>query len=151
MTRCYLVVIDDSPEANGALRYATRRAAATGGKVEVLAISSPPDFVQWGGVQAAIEEEERLRIGAGIAATLADMGDRVAAPDIQLRSGEPFKVVRDYIGERDDIAALVLGAAATGDPGPMVNHFSGTDSGRLPCPVFIVPGGLPHDRIDQLS
>ena len=62
MVRTYLVVIDDSAEARVALRFAARRASKSDGAVEVLAIVQPPDFVQWGGVQAAIEEEQRLRI-----------------------------------------------------------------------------------------
>ena len=62
MARTYLVVIDDSAEARVALRFAARRAAKTDGQVEVLAVVEPQDFVQWGGVQAAIEEEQRLRI-----------------------------------------------------------------------------------------
>ena len=66
--RTYLVVIDDSAEARVALHFAARRAAKTDGAVEVLAIVEPQDFVQWGGVQAAIEEEQRLRIEASVAA-----------------------------------------------------------------------------------
>ena len=57
--RTYLVVIDDSPEASLALRFAARRAARTGGGVIVLAIVAPQDFVAFGGVQAAIEAEAR--------------------------------------------------------------------------------------------
>ena len=60
--RTYLVVVDDSAEARVALRFAARRAAKTGGRIEVLGIVEPQDFVQFGGVQAAIEEEQRLRI-----------------------------------------------------------------------------------------
>ena len=55
--RTYLVVIDDSPEASLALRFAARRAARTGGGVAVLAIIPPQDFVAFGGVQATIEAE----------------------------------------------------------------------------------------------
>ena len=36
-TRTYLVVMDDSGEARAALRFAARRAARTGGGLEVLA------------------------------------------------------------------------------------------------------------------
>ena len=57
--RTYLVVVDDSAESRVALRFAARRAAKTGGLVEVLGIVEPQDFVQFGGVQAAIEEEQR--------------------------------------------------------------------------------------------
>src|SRR5207302_4517899 len=56
--RTYLVVVDDSAEARVALRFAARRAAKTGGRIEVLGIVEPQDFVQFGGVQAAIEEEQ---------------------------------------------------------------------------------------------
>src|SRR5687768_18263235 len=62
--RSYLVVIDDTNEARAALRYAARRASGTGGGVILLAVVPPAEFVQWGGVQAAMEEEAKLRAEA---------------------------------------------------------------------------------------
>ena len=89
MTRTYLVVIDDSAEARVALRFAARRAAKTDGAVEVLAVVKKQDFVQWGGVQAAIEEEQRLRIEASVAASASEIvvpivrdGELVAVLDL---------------------------------------------------------------------
>ncbi len=151
--RTYLVVIDDNAEARNALRFAARRAAGTGGAIEVLAIVEPQEFVQWGGVQAAIEEEQQLRIEASIAAALADFpGTAGVAPDaILVRAGEPVTVVLDHLGERSDIAALVLGTAPTGDPGALVSAFTGADTGKLPCPVMVIPGGLTDERLAQLS
>ena len=150
--RTYLVVIDDSPEARVALRFAARRASKTGGRVEVLAIVEPQDFVQWGGVQAAIEEEQRLRIDGIVSGAVGEMMDETGIrPEIVIRSGEPIKVVRDVVGERQDVAALVLGAAPSGSPGPLVAHFSGTDAGKLPLPVMIIPGSIDDDRLEQLS
>jgi len=61
------------------------------------------------------------------------------------------KTVREYLAGRDDIAALVLGAAPSGDPGPLVAHFAGKDAGKLPCPVMIIPGSLTDERLEQLS
>ena len=49
-----------------------------------------------------------------------------------------------------EIAALVLGAAAGSDPGPLVTHFSGI-AGQLPCPLMIVPGGLDDEALDRLQ
>ena len=119
MSRTYLVVVNDSEETRVALRFAARRAAKTGGSVEVLAIVQPQDFVQWGGVQAAIEEEQRLRIEASVAANVGEIMDAAGIkPEIVVRQGEPVDVVRAYVGTRDDIAALVLGAAPSGHPGP---------------------------------
>ena len=150
--RTYLVVIDDSPEARTALHFAARRAAKTDGAVEVMAVVEPQDFVQWGGVQAAIEEEQRLRIEASVTASV---GEIVEASEIVstivIRAGDPVTEVRAYVGTRLDIAALVLGAAPSGYPGPLVGDFTGHDAGKLPCPVMLIPGGLSDERLEQLS
>ena len=152
MARTYLVVIDDSPEARIALRFAARRAVKTGGTIEVLAIVMPPDFVQWGGVQAAIEEEQRLRIEAPIAASVGEIVDAAGIkPVVVVEEGEPVSVVRGYVGTRNDIAALVLAAAPSGEPGPVVSTFTGHDAGKLPCIVMIIPGALSDEQLEQLS
>ena len=152
MTRTYLVVIDDSAEARVALRFAARRAVKTNGTVEVLAVVQPQDFVQWGGVQAAIEEEQRLRIEASITASVGEIVDAAGIkPDIVVRAGDPVTEVRAYIGTRQDIAALVLGAAPAGKPGPLVADFTGHDAGKLPCPLMIIPGSLSDEQLEMLS
>ena len=150
--RTYLVVIDDSPEARVALRIAARRAAKTHGRIEVLAVVEPQDFVQWGGVQAAIEEEQRLRIEGVVSASVGEILDESGVDAaIVVRQGEPVKAVREYIGKREEVAALVLGAAPSGSPGPLVANFTGSDAGKLPCPVMIIPGSLSDERLEQLS
>ena len=150
--RTYLVVIDDSEEARVALRFAARRAAKTSGRIEVLGIVEPQDFVQFGGVQAAIEEEQRLRIDGVVSSSVGEILDEAGIEaTVIVRQGEPVKAVREFIGEREDVAALVLGAAPAGNPGPLVAHFTGNDAGQLPCPVMIIPGSLTDQRLEQLS
>jgi nucleotide-binding universal stress UspA family protein len=150
--RTYLVVIDDSAEAAVALRFAARRAAKTNGRIEVLGIVEPQDFVQFGGVQAAIEEEQRLRIEGVVSASVGEILDESGVEaNIVVRQGEPVKTVREFIGTREDVHALVLGAAATGHPGPLVDNFTNGDAGQLPCPVMIIPGSLDDERLEQLS
>ena len=131
--RTYLVVVDDSAESRVALRFAARRAAKTGGRIEVLGIVEPQDFVQFGGVQAAIEEDQNLRIQGVISAAIGEMLDEASIEaNVIIRQGEVVKTVRDYLVDRDDVAALVLGAAPSGNPGPLVANFAGTDAGLLP-------------------
>ncbi|HWW64357.1 MAG TPA: universal stress protein [Sphingomonadaceae bacterium] len=150
--RTYLVVIDENEEARVALRFAARRAAKTGGSVEILALIAPPEFVQWGGVQAAMEEEAKLRAEALVAQAAGELIEETGLrPAITVRQGEPIAVVRALLRDRPDTAALVLGAAASGGPGPLVQHFAGTDSGKMPCPVMIVPGSLSDEALDRLS
>lgn len=150
--RTYLVVVDDSAESRVALRFAARRAAKTGGRIEVLGLVEPQDFVQFGGVQAAIEEEQRLRIEGVVSSAIGEILDESGIDaQIIIRQGEAVRTVRDFIGEREEVAALVLGAAPSGTPGPLVADFAGHDAGLLPCPVMIIPGGLSEDRLEQLS
>ena len=150
--RIYLVVIDDSAEARVALRFAARRAAKTGGGIEVLGIVEPQDFVQFGGVQAAIEEEQRLRIAGVVSSAVGEiLNEAGIEATIIVQHGEPVKTVREYIGERKEVDALVLGAAPSGNPGPLVSNFCGSDAGKLPCPVMLIPGSLSDDRLEELS
>ena len=150
--RTYLVVVDDSAESRVALRFAARRAGKTKGGIEVLGIVEPQDFVQFGGVQAAIEEEQRLRIEGVVSAAIGEILDQSGVEaQIIMRSGEAVKAVREYLEGRDEVAALVLSAAPSGSPGPLVASFAGTDAGLLPCPVMIIPGSLSDERLEQLS
>jgi nucleotide-binding universal stress UspA family protein len=150
--RSYLVVVDETGEARVALRYAARRAARTGGRVDILAVVPPQEFVQWGAVQSAMEEEARLRAEAmGLQAASALDEESEVERAVIVRQSEPVKAITDLLKERDDIAALVLGAAAEGGPGPLVAHFSGAVAGSLPCPLIIVPGRLDDEALDRLS
>jgi nucleotide-binding universal stress UspA family protein len=150
--RTYLVVVDDSAESRVALRFAARRAAKTDGSIEVLGIVEPQEFVQFGGVQAAMEEEQRLRIEGVVSSAIGEILDESGIQaNIIIRQGEVVKTVRDYVAGRDEIAALVLGAAPSGNPGPLVANFAGTDAGLLPCPLMIIPGSLSDERLEQLS
>jgi nucleotide-binding universal stress UspA family protein len=152
LKRTYLVVVDDSAESRVALRFAARRAGKTNGSIEVLGIVEPQDFVQFGGVQAAMEEEQRLRIEGVVSSAIGELLDESGIQaNIIIRQGEVVNSVRDYVAGRDEIAALVLGAAPSGNPGPLVASFAGTDAGLLPCPVMIIPGSLTDDRLEQLS
>jgi len=150
--RIYLVVVDDSAEARMALRFAARRAAKTSGKIEVLGIVEPQDFVQFGGVQAAIEEEQRLRIQGVVSSAIGEILDESGVEaNIVVQQGDPVRTVMDYLAGRDEVAALVLGAAASGDPGPLVAHFTGHDAGKLPSPVMIISGSLSDEPLEALS
>jgi nucleotide-binding universal stress UspA family protein len=150
--RTYLVVIDETDEARLALRFASRRAAKTGGAVHILALVEQADFVAWGGVQATMEEEARVRaeelVTTAAGSIFEEMGVR---PAITVKPGEAIEVVKAMLEEHPEIAALVLGAAAQGAPGPLIAHFTGVNAGTLPCPVMVIPGSLTDEHLDELS
>ena len=149
--RVYLVIMDETTEALRALRFASRRAMKTGGAVHILALVPRENFNAFGAVQATIEEEARDRaemVASSAAGSLFAESGKM--PVISVRTGDAQAVIRDYLKEHPEVAALVLGAAAEGGPGPLVSHFS-AHAGALACPLFIVPGGLTDEDIDRLS
>jgi nucleotide-binding universal stress UspA family protein len=150
--RIYLVIIDESQEARIALRFASRRAAKTGGNVHLLALIPPQEFSALGSVQATIEEEAKDRAEALVMAAASNIFfESGKMPVIAVKQGEAVKVVREYLSEHPEVAALVLSAAKEGGPGPLVSHFTGAIAGQLSCPVFVVPGSLSDEDIDRLS
>lgn len=150
--RIYLVILDESDEALVALRFASRRATKTGGAVHLLAVVPPQPFVAFAGVQATIEEESRGRAEALARAAAGNIAtDGGLAPHIEVRVGEEVKVIRDYLAENPNVAALVLGAASEGGPGPLVTHFAGANVGQLPCPLYVIPGTLNDEALERLS
>ncbi len=149
--RAYLVVMDDTEEASAALRYAAGRAVRTGAGVEILALIPQQEFVQWSGVQAAMEEEARLRAEAMVVQASGAISEEAGIkPSITVRQGDPIKAVTELLKDRDNIAALVLAAASEGGPGPLVSHFAGSVAGTLPCPLIIIPGALDEEALARL-
>jgi nucleotide-binding universal stress UspA family protein len=149
--RVYLAIVDETDEAKLALRFAARRAADTGGSVHILALVPRQQFSAFGGIQATIEEEARDRaevLANGAAGELFAESGKM--PQISVRVGEGVTVINEYLEQHPEVAALVLGAAAEGNPGPLISHFS-AHAGSLRCPLFIVPAGLGEERIDELS
>lgn len=149
--RIYLTVIDETPEAEIALRFSARRAVKTGGGVEILALVEQQEFIAFGGVQATIEDEAR-RHAEGLVAKAAGtlLEESGLRPSITVRQGDGPKIIRELLAANREVAALVLGAAADGPPGPLVTHFAG-QAGTLPVPLMIIPGNLDREAIDRLS
>ena len=150
--RTYLVIMDETDEAKTALHFASRRAVQTGGNLQLLAIVPRQAFVAFGGVQATIEEEARARAEVLVTSLAGNVfSESGKMPAIAVVQGDAIKVVTDYLAAHPEVAALVLGAAPDGTPGPLVSWFAGAGIGTLPCPLYIVPASLDDARIEDLS
>jgi nucleotide-binding universal stress UspA family protein len=149
----YLVVIDESPECDRALYYASRRAARTGAGVIMLLVIEPHDrHQQWLGV-ADIMKAEAHEAANAILDQFAIRANGIAGitPERVIRDGEKAQELLELIEADEDIATLVL-AASTGKegPGPLVSNL-GKMVGSYPIPIAVVPGHLNDEDLDALS
>ncbi|MGB8274629.1 MAG: universal stress protein [Alphaproteobacteria bacterium] len=151
--RVFLVVVDDSEEMRVALRYACRRAKSVGGKVALLYVIEPSDFMHWMAVENLHQEERRAEAEALLQDLAAEVNRLTGAmPVLHLRDGDRRDELLSLIAEEPTISILVL-AAATGPagPGPLVSALTGKFVGKLRIPVTIVPGNLTDDQIDAIA
>jgi len=148
--RKFLVVVDRTPESAVALRFATRRAQHTNGRVTLMCAATPPDFQQWRGVEEIMKDEAHADAEEMIyaaAKTVNELSGIVAELVI------PYGTVTDCLGkllkEDADISILVLASGAGKEgPGPLVSMFSSAVQG---IPVTIVPGNFSDAQIDALA
>ncbi len=151
--RKYLVVIDDSPECDRAVYWASQRAARTGATLLMLRVVDTSDRnQQWLGVADIMRAEahEQANAALDVAAGRAN-GIAGITPERAIREGDLAEEILKMIDEDEDIGILTL-AAGTGKEGPglLVTNLA-KNAGTYPIPVAIVPGHLDDDELDALA
>ena len=149
----FLVIIDDTPECDRAVYFASRRAARIGGAVVMLRVIDSHDRnQQWLGV-ADIMRAEAQEEANQVLTRFAARANGIAGitPERVIREGDPAQEIISLIDEDQDIAAVIL-AAGTGTegPGPLVSNVL-TTGGSFPIPVAIVPGHLNDEELDAMT
>jgi nucleotide-binding universal stress UspA family protein len=150
--RIFLVVVDETEEMKNALRFATRRALHTGGRVALFYALEPPEFQHWLGVERMMQDEAREHAEQ----TLQDLAAKVQAdtgkmPVLYLREGRRREQLMALIDEEPDISLLVLGMASGREgPGPLVSYLV-SQGQPIRLPVTLVPGQLSDAEIDALT
>ena len=150
--RKFLVVVDETPECLNAIRFAARRAAKTGGGVQMLFIIRPEEFQHWIGVGEVMRQEAREAAEARFQEISEKMEKNTGTvPEFVIREGDPVDEILAQIKEDPEIGVLVLGAGTEGDgPGPLVSQLAGRMAGRMPVPVTVVPGSMTLDDINAV-
>ncbi|MGB0843389.1 MAG: universal stress protein [Alphaproteobacteria bacterium] len=151
--RIFLVVVDGSDEMSVALRFASRRAEHTNGRVALAYVVEPNDFGHWLGVDKLMQEEAReeaeqvLQRQGAVAQELTGK-----LPVLYLRFGNRRDEIIQLIDEEPSISIMVLASApGSKNPGPLISDFSSKFLGKLRVPITIVPGDLTIDQVDAIS
>jgi nucleotide-binding universal stress UspA family protein len=153
--RKLLVVVDESPEVEGALFYAAGRALHTGGQIVLLYVIEPENQF-WDAVRQVQLDEQTTKARALFRLfrrKLANAGcDKVAVEEV-IREGKLVDAITQQIEDDEDVAVLVLGASKdTSGPGPLVASLAtGNMAGKFLIPITIVPGDLSVEEIQALA
>ena len=102
----FMVVVDETPECERAIRFAARRAARLGASMLMVAVTEPPESFEWLGVgdamRAEAEEEATARLDAAAATARAAAG---VEPERIVRLGDPATEILEVIREENGGAA----------------------------------------------
>lgn len=150
--RKFLTIIDDTPESERAVAYASKRALSTNGVPVLLYVVDPTDFQAFLGVEKVMREEATATAQAALdQAATRIRGGLGIEPELVIREGKPAEEIHKLIEEDQDIAILVLAASnAKEGPGPLVASIAGKGA-AFPIPVTVVPHSLSDEDIDNLT
>ena len=148
----FLVIVDESQELNVAIRFAAKRAESTKGGVTLLNVIEHFDPQQWQSIEDIILQEAREKAQEKLqkwSKVINDLTGTVA--ELIVKEGITSEKIIETLEEDNAIRFLVLAAADSDQPGPLVSLLAGQKSGKLPVPVVIIPQGLSDDLIDDLA
>ena len=148
----FLVIVDDSEELNVAIRFAAKRAQSTKGGITLLNVIEQFDPQQWQSIEDIIlleareKAQEKLQKWSKVINDLTNI-----VPELIIKEGTTSEKIVETLEEDNAIRFLVLAAADSDQPGPLVSLLAGQKSGKLPVPIVIIPQGLSDELIDDLA
>jgi hypothetical protein len=148
--RKFLVVVDKTPEHKVALRFATRRAQHTGGRVTLMCPAQLPDFQQWRGVEEIMRDEAHAEAESMLYEAAKAVNELSGIlPELVIPYGLATECLFQLLRDDKDISILVLAAGTAKEgPGPLVSMFA---TAVQAIPVTIVPGNFTEQQIDALA
>ena len=150
--RKFLAIIDDTPECERAVAYASRRALSTGGILVMLYVIETADFQQFMGVEKVMRAEALERATTALG-KFEEKLRGIAELEVEtvIKEGTKPEEIHRLIDNDQDVAILVLAAGAGKDgPGPLVQSLAGRGP-AFPIPVTVVPYDLSDEDIAAVA
>jgi nucleotide-binding universal stress UspA family protein len=150
--RKFLAIVDETPECDRAVVYASMRARSTNGMVVLLYVIEPSDFKHWLGVEKIMREEAAAAAHTALGTHATKVRTKIGIePELVVREGKPTEQIYQLIEEDQDIAILVLAAGGSKEgPGPLVASIAGKGA-AFPIPVTVIPMNLTDEEIAALT
>ena len=137
----YLLVADDTPELEAALRRVDFLARQNNAHVAFLYVMDDEGYLHWKVIEKRIEGDKR----AEAERKLWDLGQRLyeksgLIPGFYIKEGKRYDEIMELVNTDPSIRTLVLGAAASSS-NPLISYFTGKGLSELRVPLLIVPEG----------
>ena len=88
--RKFLAIIDDTPECERAVAYASKRAQSTSGVLVLLYVIEPDDFQHWLGVEKIMREEANATARTALDSYANKIRQKLGIePELVVREGKP--------------------------------------------------------------
>ena len=121
----FLVIVDDSEELNVAIRFAAKRAQSTKGGVTLLNVIEQFDPQQWQSIEDIILQEAREKAQEKLQKWSKVINDLTnIVPELMIKEGTTSEKIIETLEEDNAIRFLVLAAAESDQPGPLVSLLS---------------------------
>lgn len=154
-----LLVVDESrlSRMRAPLRFACRRAAATGSRLALMGVYEPPrGEYAWLKAAQAIRGEVQNDFGSALAQLAESAADCIGQPPlVMLREGDPAEQVCAMIESDPAICNVIVGldvrANAMGGPMPPATAILNSHCSRLRVPVTVVPRHMTDSEVDMIS
>jgi nucleotide-binding universal stress UspA family protein len=152
ISQAYLVVADDTPEFEVALRYAARLAKNRDASLFILKVIEIENFQHWGTIEEQLKKELRKKAETemwNICRKVNELNGVI--PTILIEEGIPQEALIHVIKDLPMVKLLILGGKADGNnPGPLVSHFAGKGLSKLEIPLVIIPSNIQPGMISPL-
>ncbi|MGH1375876.1 MAG: universal stress protein [Alphaproteobacteria bacterium] len=139
----FLVVVDGTIECQAAVDYACKFANASGGYVALLNVMEEVVVQNWHNVEKRVKRELRdvseQMVWDASGRVLQNTGK---IPMICIEEGDRANQILETLQSNPNIVALVLAAAESSNPGPLVTYFAGKGLLQIPVPLMVIPGNL---------
>ncbi len=137
--------IDDSDASYVALRHATALRKLTGGRLSILHVIAPPPFLisMAAGLGGAVVHDDDAQREAG-RMWLDETAAGIDGAEAVLLEGHPGETACDWA--RDAGVSVMVAATHRGRlEHALVGSFAAFLTRHAPCPVLLIPPGLPGD------
>lgn len=148
----YLVCVDNSEDWEKALKFSCFSIKNNGGKLALMHVIEPADFMHWQGVESIMKDEARKSAEELLSSIGSNVGDQFGLlPEFIVKEGDKVEEIISVANSEANIDIIVLGSAAPGKgSNRLVTELTAKLSNGLNVLLTIVPANLSDESLEKI-